>query len=230
MQEDKIKNSVTGIVYTEDTRSRIWAGISQNRETDPKLRTAKNSTRKAVFGVMKAAIALACIAGVIVLVNIGNNSTYGSRISVYAKTPTGEKEQVVLSPGRRVALEQVETPDGNAYALGVNMPDNHTYHIVHFDRDKSTITVTTDSETAGNGIDPIEITADSDSQNLSYAICYYTDDGSRYMCYIYSDIQNIGNDKFEVTVTVHSDDGEAPEKKTVQFEISDDGCVAVLKD
>lgn len=230
MQEDKIKNSVTGIVYTEDTGSRIWAGISQNRETDSKLRTVRIGTRKAVFGMMKAAIALACIAGVIVLVNTRDNSTYGSRISVYAKTPTGEREQVVLSPGRRVALEQVETPDGNAYALGVNMPDDHTYHIVHLDRDKSTITVTTDSEAAGNGIDPIEITAGSDSQNLSYAICYYTDDGNRYMCYIYSNIQNIGNDKFEVTVTMYSDDSEVPEKKTVQFEMTDDGCVAVLKD
>ena len=107
MQEDKIKNSVTGIVYTEDTRSRIWAGISQNRETDSKLRTVRIGTRKAVFGMMKAAIALACIAGVIVLVNIGNNSTYWLRISVYAKTPTGEKEQVILTPGKKVELEQV---------------------------------------------------------------------------------------------------------------------------
>lgn len=230
MQEDKIKNSVTGIVYTEDTGSRIWAGISQNRETDSKRRTVKSSTRKAVFGMTKAAIALACIAGVIVLVNTGNNSTYGSRISVYAKTPTGEKEQVVLSPGRKVALEQVETPDGNAYALGVNMPNNHTSHIAHFDRDKSTITVTTDSEAAGNDIDPIEITAGSDSQNLSYAISYYTDDGNQYMCYIYSDFQKVGNDKFEVTMTIYSDDSEAPEKKTVQFEMTDDGCEAVLKD
>ena len=247
MHENKIKNAVNGITYSEDTRTRIWEEISQKSEI-----AEKDVRKRVISGKIKAAIALACAAVLIVMVNVRNGNQYGTQISVYAKNPEGGEERVVLSPGEQVELLSVETPAGYGYVVEVDLENaDYTYEIIPAQESESSFTIYQEGEyiywTRDQYVD------DDGRTQISYIFSVdadkiQTDDGSSVM---YREVQaDVGSsatyyqyfqldgknvwinseyvDNEELRIIIYNDLHEVSEEKTVRFENSDEGCSVVL--
>lgn len=128
MQENDIKKVIEGISYSKDARERILSGISQKQTDMQSIGVWKNGRRWGISGKLKAVVVLACLVLAVVIANAGNSGPYGAQVSVYAKTSEGEKEQVVLSQGEKVELEQTQTPVGDGYTFQISMEDDNAYY------------------------------------------------------------------------------------------------------
>lgn len=246
MRENMIKNAVNGIAYSEDTRTRIWEEISQKNEV-----AERDVRKRGMSGKMKAAIALACAAVLIVIVNVRNGSQYGAQISVYAKNPEGG-ERIVLSPGEQVELLSVETPAGYGYVVEVDLENaDYTYEIVPAQESESSFTIYQEGEYIYWIRD--QYIDDDGRTQISYIFSVdadkiQTDDGSSVM---YSEVQaDVGSsatyyqyfqldgkdvwinseyvDNEEVRIIIYDDLREVSEEKTIRFEKTAEGCNAVL--
>lgn len=229
MRENNIKNAINGIAYSEDTRTRIWGKISRKNEV-----ASKDVTRRIVSGKMKAAIALACVAVLFVIVNVRSGSQYGTQISVYAKNPEGGEEQIVLSPGEQVELQSMETPAGYGYVFEVTLPNNYTYVISPVRANENSYTMYQDGgyvywiNDQYVGDDEVTyIVSDGDSEvqedegsNVTYQ--HYQYDGKD----IWINTEYVDNEEFKIII--YNDLNEVSEEKTIQFEVTDAGCTAVL--
>lgn len=229
MRENNIKNAINGIAYSEETRTRIWGEISQKNEI-----VSKDVTRRSVSGKMKAAIALACVAGLVVIANVRSGSQYGTQISVYAKNPEGEEEQIVLLPGKQVELQSTETPAGYGYVFEVNLPDNYTYVITPVRASENSYTMYQDGGYVywinNQYVDDDEVTyivSDGDSEvqedegsNVTFQ--HYQYDGKD----IWINTEYVDNE--ELKIIIYNELNEISEEKTIQFEVTDAGCTAVL--
>lgn len=247
MHENKIKNAVSGIAYSEDTRTRIWGEISQKNEV-----AEKDVRKRVVSGKMKAAIVLACAAVLIVIVNVRNGSQYGTQISVYAKNPEGGEERIILSPGEQVELQPVETPAGYyGYVVGVDLQNaDYTYEITPAQESESSFTIYQEGEYIYWIRD--QYLEDDGQTQLSYILSadadkVQTDDGlsatdsevvaadgsgATYQYFqldgkdVWINSEYVDNE--EVKIIIYDALHEISEEKTIRFENSDEGCSVVL--
>lgn len=212
MQENNIKKAIDGIFYSEDTKERIRSRISQKQAASQIIEERKTDRGWGLSGRLKAVAVLACLVLAIVIANIENSSPYNAQVLVYAKTHEGEKKQVVLPQGKKVELEQIKTPVGDAYTFEVQMEDNYTY---------CTAQVNTNEES-------IEVYQDS---NIFYCVTVYDDemlkdDNIQYV--VRSD--DMDKNSGTIEVTIYNQEGEALEKKIIQFERLDDGSMTFVWD
>lgn len=229
MRENNIKNAINGIGYSENTKTRIWGKISLKNDA-----AHKDVTRRIFSGKMKAAIALACVAVLIVIVNVRSGSQYGTQISVYAKNAEGGEEQIVLSPGEQVELQSMETPAGYGYVFEVNLPDNYTYVITPVRASENSYTMYQDGGYVywinNQYVDDDEVTyivSDGDSEvredeESHVTFQHYQYDGKD----IWINTEYVDNE--ELKIIIYNDLSEISEEKTIRVEATAEGCTAVL--
>ena len=258
MQENDIKKAIDGISYTEDTKERILSGISQKQMDMQSIDERKADRRWGISGKMKAAAVLLCLVLAIVIANAGNSSPYAAEISVYAKTSEGEKEQVVLAPGKSVELEQTQTPVGNAYTFEVQMKDDHTYCTAQVYTDVESFEVYQDGDifycvtVTGNdadaavydvsGNDDDSVMTGASEGNVAMSMTIITNSPKTTRMDMITDAEKDENvhyvvrsddmdkDTGTIEVMIYDQDGEELEKKIIQFESLNDGSMTCVWD
>lgn len=257
MEENNIKKAVDGISYSEDIKERIRSGISQKHADMQSINERKTDRRWGISGKLKAAAVLSCLVLAVVIANVGNSSPYAAEISVYAKTSEGEKEQVVLAPGKSVELEQTQTPVGNAYTFEVQMKDDHTYCTAQVYTDVESFEVYQDGDifycvtVTGNDADAAVYDASGDDDsvmigasegNVGMSMTIITNSPKTTRMDMITDAEKDENvhyvvrsddmdkDTGTIEVTVYTQDGEVLEKKVIRFERLDDGSMTFVWD
>ena len=127
MYNNSIEKAVDGIVFSNDTKKRIWNNITNTHKV--------NSRHYMKFSV---AISIVCLL-LIFCANTALNSK--TLITVYAMDKTGQNDSIVLSPNDQVELLEQNTSVGTGYVFILTIPDNYTYDCIAIDEEENIFSV-----------------------------------------------------------------------------------------
>lgn len=127
MYNNSIEKAVDGIVFSNDTKKRIWNNITNTHKV--------NSRHYMKFSV---AISIVCL-----LFMFCTNTALNSKtlITVYAMDKTGQNDSIVLSPNDPVELLEQNTSVGTGYVFILTIPDNYTYDCIAIDEKENIFSV-----------------------------------------------------------------------------------------
>lgn len=129
MDEYSIKNAVTGIEFTEESKQRIFDGIERKKTLKQKIYIKRVTT-----GIVVTAIVFLCV-----FINIMQKNK--SIITVYAMTQDGNEKNSVLIPEHKETLKLMETPVGNGYIFQIDIPENYMYNCKPLEKENSIFTI-----------------------------------------------------------------------------------------
>ena len=129
MDKNLIKNVVTGIEFTEESKQRIFDGIERKKTLKEKMYMKRITTGIVVIGMV-------CVC---FLMNVMLKDK--AIITVYAMTQGENEKCSVLIPEHEETLRLIETPVGNGYIFQIDIPENYMYECKSVEKENSLFTI-----------------------------------------------------------------------------------------
>ena len=132
MDKNLIKNVVTGIEFTEESKQRIFDGfdgIERKKTLKEKIYMKRITT-----GIVVTAMIFMCF---FMNIMLKDNAT----ITVYAMTQDGNEKSSILKPEHKEILKLMETPVGNGYIFQIDIPKDYTYECKSLEKENSIFTI-----------------------------------------------------------------------------------------
>lgn len=132
MDKNLIKNVVTGIEFTEESKQRIFDGfdgIERKKTLKEKIYMKRITT-----GIVVTAMIFMCF---FMNIMLKDNAT----ITVYAMTQDGNEKSSILKPEHKEILKLMETPVGNGYIFQIDIPENYMYECKSLGKESNIFTI-----------------------------------------------------------------------------------------
>ena len=202
MSVDKnfIKNVVTGIEFTEESKQRIFDGIERKKTLKEKIYMKRIAT-----GIV--AIGMVCVC---FLMNIMLKDK--AIITVYAMTQDENEKCSVLIPEQEETLKLMETPVGNGYIFQIDIPENYMYECKSVEKENGLFTIYQNEKNIywipeSNALGQIY---NSENEKLENNTPHYVNE-----C--------------EFEIVVYNENKEISYEEVIKFELVNDECVVTLK-
>jgi hypothetical protein len=203
VDKNLIKNVVTGIEFTEESKQRIFDGfdgIERKKTLKEKIYMKRITT-----GIVVTAMIFMCF---FMNIMLKDNAT----ITVYAMTQDGNEKSSILKPEHKEILKLMETPVGNGYIFQIDIPKDYTYECKSLEKENSIFTIYPNGENIYwiPGSNTLGQIYNSENEKL-------TNNSSRYV------------NECEFEIVVYNKNKEISYEEVIKFELVNGECIVTLK-